>query len=76
MGNLLPSVYPSLPSEAKYQNLIRKGFTIIRESYPFNIEIKNKDKRGWYRIKKFTTAAARTQAVYEMLQIEKTIKMD
>jgi len=74
---MVPSVYPSLPKEAEYQNLIRKGFRIIRIAYnPYGIEIKNKNKRGWRRIGKFTTAAERMQAVYEMLKNEKTIQMD
>ena len=63
--------------EAEYQNLIRKGFTIIRTvSYPFRIEIKLRDTRGWQLLEKGITESQMNQRVYELLQNDKTIKMD
>lgn len=66
----------SIPIEAEYQNLIRRGFRIIRlcKDPPYGIEMKKEGERGWRRIEIFDTHKQMINRYLEMLNNEKTLQ--
>ncbi len=63
-----------IPIEARYQNLMRRGFKIIRaEVNPYRIERKNKGRRGWYTAETFDSFRKMTSRLFELGSEEKTI---
>lgn len=64
----------TIPVEAEHQNLLRRGFKIIRPALsPYSIELKNRDKRGWQRIETFDTLAQLNKRLIELGREEKTL---
>ena len=64
----------TIPVEAEHQNLIRRGFKIIRPAFnPYSIELKNRDKRGWQRIEMFDTLELLDKRLIELGSEEKTL---
>jgi len=60
--------------EARYQNMMRRDFKIIRaEVNPYRIERKNKGRRGWYTVETFDSLRKMTSRLIELGSEDKTI---
>ncbi|MFZ4705484.1 MAG: hypothetical protein ACOYMF_05695 [Bacteroidales bacterium] len=64
----------TIPIEAEHQNILRRGFRIIRPQLnPYSIELKNRDKRGWQIIETFDTLELLNKRLIELGSEEKTL---
>jgi hypothetical protein len=62
-------------TEVDYQNLIRRGYIIIRtRCVPYRIEVKKKNNRGWHRAEVFDTHDKMIDRFLEMLDVPKTLQ--